>query len=321
MKKPREILIIGDAWDTLDHERDSTLHLCRTARHEFGLKTYWALPTEIYREHGILKSRVTHELADEGLKPVEPAPMQLSAFHSVHWRVDPPVLIGTMRLWSLIASATSKNRICLVNSPEALLKWNEKFAPVAFGDYAITGLVADSEEIWCDFFEKNKSKRLIAKPAAEAASRGVQFLPQTWLEAREALRAMRRLYGSFIVIQEFDEKIMTEGETRIFVLNKQIVGAINKTPRPNHQIMNLDLSEEAKPKLELCEPDGEQRRRALEVAEDLAKDGVYIATIDFIGERILEINVTSPGLINWIDSRLTGHDRIAYKYWKGLVSG
>lgn len=320
MKKSREILIIGDAWDTLDHERDSTLHLCRTARKEFGLKTYWALPSEIYREHGILKSRITNELSDQGLKPVEEAPKHLSSFHSVHWRVDPPVLIGTMRLWSLIASATSKNKICLVNAPEALLKWNEKFAPVAFSDYAITGLVADSEEVWREFFEQNKGKRLIAKPAAEAASRGVQFLPPTWLEAREALRAMRRLYGSFLVIQEFDENITTDGETRIFIVNSEIVGAINKTPKPNHQIMNLDLSEEAKPTLALCEPDGEQRRRALEVAADLAKDGVYIATIDFIGDRILEINVTSPGLINWIDAKLTGKDRIAYKYWNGLLS-
>lgn len=316
----REILIIGDEWSTLDHPRDSTLHLCRVARREFGIKTYWSLPSEIYREHGILKSRLTTELTDQGLKAVEPEPRSLSSFHSVHWRADPPVLIGTMRLWSLIASATSMNKICMVNTPESLLKWNEKFAPVAFSDYAITGMVADSEAAWKIFFDKHPGERLIAKPAAEAASRGVQFLSQKWDEALAALNQMRKAYGSFLIIQEFVPEIVSIGETRIFIVDGKIAGAINKKPKANHLIMNLDLSDDAKPQLSLCEPTAEQTRRALEVATTMAQDGVYIATIDFIGEKILEINVTSPGLINWLDERLPDDAKIARKYWNGLLS-
>ena len=314
-----EILIIGDEWDTLDHPRDSSLYLCRVARQEFGLKTYWALAKDIFRDMGVLKVKLNGELGENGLTPIKNDTRALLSFESIHWRVDPPVDLSTMRLWSLLASTVAANRVKLVNSPEALLKWNEKFAPVAFLEYAIVGLVADTEEAWKSFYEKHSAKKLIAKPTGEAASRGVQFLPTNWPEALETLRQMRRAHGPWLVVQEFQPEILTKGETRIFIVAGAVVAAMNKRPKPDHLIMNLDLPPEARPDLKLCEPTDAQRARATEVATTLAADGVYLATIDFIGDRILEINVTSPGLIAWVDERLPANERIALKYWRGLT--
>lgn len=316
----REILIIGDEWNTLDHARDSSLYLCRVARKEFGLKTYWALAKDIFRDMGVLKVKLNGELNDAGLMPLKDDTRELLSFDSIHWRVDPPVDITTMRLWSLLASTVASNRVKLVNSPEALLKWNEKFAPVAFLDYAIVGLVADSEDAWKSFYERHAKKKLIAKPSGEAASRGVQFLPENnWPLALERLRHLRHEHGPWLVIQEFNSDVLSLGETRVFIVNGAVVAAMNKRPNPDHLIMNLDLPAAARPELKLCEPTDAQRARATDVATTLAVDGVYLATIDFIGDRILEINVTSPGLIAWVDERLSLDQRIAMKYWRGLT--
>ncbi|MBI3558614.1 MAG: hypothetical protein HY074_20285, partial [Deltaproteobacteria bacterium] len=49
-----DILFIGDPWETLDHDRDSTLHLARAARDGFGVRSHWALPENVFLQNGVL---------------------------------------------------------------------------------------------------------------------------------------------------------------------------------------------------------------------------------------------------------------------------
>ncbi|MBI3543749.1 MAG: hypothetical protein HY075_10800 [Deltaproteobacteria bacterium] len=314
-----DILILGDPWPTLDHSRDSSLHLVRAARAHYGARAHWALPENVFLQNGTLYARTEGEVVDNDLRPNGDI-REFSTFHSVHWRADPPVTLSTMRLWSLLSSSGGEKGVPFVNAPTALLTWNEKFAPMRFRDWSIPGLASDSERVWKSFFDGNKqrARQLVAKPTGDAASRGVQILPVTWDAALKVLTRMRAEHGSWLVIQEFDQNLLTLGETRVFVLGNEICGAINKLPHTKHQIMNLDAPPDERPRLSVAQPTAEQRRRAEAIAQALAADGVYLATIDFIGDRILEINVTSPGLINWLDERLDANDQIARKYWRGL---
>jgi glutathione synthetase len=319
----RDILIIGDTWETLDHERDSSLHLCRIARNEFKFDTYWASPNFVFRENGTLKIALSGRLVDANTPYAElnasSEVRDLSSFHSVHWRADPPVDLSTMRLWSLLAATQKSDRVQLINSAESLLKWNEKFAPLAFESWAIPGLVANTKQAWEVFFEKHKGSKIIAKPSGEAASRGVQFLPDQWTQALSVLNSMQLQHGPWIVLQKFQPDIRTYGETRIFIIGGRVHAVLNKRPNPDHLIMNLDLPPEARPTLMLAEPTPIQLTRATTIAKTLLADGVYLATIDFIGDQILEINVTSPGLMAWVDERLPSNKRLAVEYWRGLT--
>jgi glutathione synthase/RimK-type ligase-like ATP-grasp enzyme len=132
------------------------------------------------------------------------------------------------------------------------------------------------------------------------------------------LAKLREEHGPWLVLQEFDRALLTTGETRVIALGAEVCGAISKTPHPRHLIMNLDAPDDERPRLAVAEPSPEQHRRATEIARALAAEGVYLATIDFIGDRVLEINVTSPGLIRWLDERLEPSRKIAHRYWKGL---
>ena len=314
-----DILFIGDPWDTLDHDRDSTLHLARTAREDFKIHSHWALPENVFMQNGVLYVRTEGEVEDLALKPNGDI-REFSTFHSVHWRVDPPVTLTTMRLWSLLASSGGEKGVPFINSPQALLSWNEKFAPLRFRDWAIPGIASDAERAWKSYFDaaKAQGRQLVAKPSGDAASRGVQILPANWDAASRALNQLRAEFGPWLLIQEFDQNLLTFGETRVFVLGGEICGAINKLPNPKHLIMNLDLPVEERPRLSVTDLSPEQAHRAQTIAKALADEGVYLATIDFIHERILEINVTSPGLINWLDERLEPGARIARRYWQGI---
>jgi glutathione synthase len=54
----------------------------------------------------------------------------------------------------------------------------------------------------------------------------------------------------------------------------------------------------------------EQRRIAIEIGKDLAQLGVLFAGLDFIGDKLIEINVTSPTLMQEL-RRVSGFDMAA----------
>ncbi|MBI2606265.1 MAG: hypothetical protein HYW49_09320 [Deltaproteobacteria bacterium] len=320
----KSILFIADPWNCLDHARDSSLHLARVAIQDFGLRCYWTTPAAIFFDHGELFARLEGELHAPDTGVLSPKQMldpreevlPFSDFHSVHWRKDPPVDLLQTRLWSLAASTEAAEKF--VNPLRALLAWNEKFAPHLFGPWAIPTFVSDSENEWRRYLSEHSGRKIIVKPVANAASRGVSVLPGTWAEACNILRELREAHGPWIVFQEFDDSVRVQGEARAFFLSGQIRAALRKTPHPDRPIMSLDTEENFRPRLELCTLDGEQQLRAAAIARALTESGVHIATIDFIGPRILEINVTSPGLLSWIDAQEPS-PQLAKHYWEAIL--
>jgi len=317
-----DILFVADPWQSLDHPRDSTLHLAAYVQTHYGARCFWTEPGKLSFNGSGLEVLVTGQLHGTELHHLTEtnAPRSLSSFHSVHWRADPPVTVSTLKLWSLLSSASPGYRR-FVNSPQVLLEWNEKFAPFRFPSWCIPALVSDNEQSWEHFFRKHTGqKKIVAKPSSDAASRGVQILPEKWEAALPILRKLRMETGPWLVLQEFDDELFQLGETRIFVVGTEICAALNKKPHPTRPIMSLDVEENERPSLSLCEPTDEQLARAQMIARELAAEGVYLATLDFIGSRLLEINITSPGLIRWLDERLPENKRIAPKYWSGLIN-
>jgi glutathione synthase len=323
MSLTKKILFIADPWETLDHPRDSTIYLAQTAIRDYGCECFWTVPDQVFSDNGILKSRLLGDITlhtDPQMALHENAEtVELNHFHSIHWRADPPVKLATVRLWSLIAS--HELNIPIINHPKALLLWNEKFSPLRFGDWAIPGIIAESGQLlqsFESFFKKNTGKRIILKPAGDAASRGVRLLPNNRDEANAVFNEMRKNYGPWFIVQEFDESILTYGETRAFLIHGKIAGALNKLPKPEAPINDLDTAPEKRPMVRITDLTNIQTERAVTIAKRLKQDGIVIATVDFIGDRILEINVTSPGLIKWIDNQ-RANNSLAKMYWEGLM--
>ena len=60
-------------------------------------------------------------------------------------------------------------------------------------------------------------------------------------------------------------------------------------------------------KIELAEPDADALRLAEAIAPKLVRDGMYFAGLDIVGDKLMEVNVDTPGGINMAEE-LTGVD-------------
>ena len=315
-----KILFIADVWDTLDHARDSTLHLAAHASNELGFRCFWSTPADLFLLNGQLFARASELAKDAATLNAQSSASgvhPLSDYHSIHWRADPPVDLMTYQLWSLLMSAPKPLKI--FPPPAALLSWNEKFSPTRFGDSAIPALVthktADLEKFAQKIFEKRA--KLVLKPAGDAASRGVVLLsPPYTQETASKISEHFAKHGPWLVAQEFDVALLEKGETRAFIIDGKLEGVLGKKPSANQPIMSLDAVDEAKPTLKVVELTAPQKKIVEAVSKALSNEQILLSTIDFIGDRILEINVTSAGLLKWMDEN--GHE-LGKKYWHAVL--
>src|SRR5581483_462259 len=96
---------------------------------------------------------------------------------------------------------------------------------------------------------------------------GVQFLPSTWNEAREILIKLHQEHGPWLILQEFEENLLSEGETRVFLIGGKICGALNKHPHPKHPIISLDVQTQEQPQIKIRELTPQQQQRADAIAQ------------------------------------------------------
>ena len=302
-------LFIADPWDTLEPTTETTLILARGAA-ELGIVCHWATPEQI--------SCRGDRFIVSNPRPLLPGAMGLGpplvdrpllSYSSAHWRCDPPVTMLQMRFWSLLAGLVPRN--FLWNSPHALLTWNEKYAPLRFHRWAIPTTVAQDSALFQAEHARLKDPqgRTVFKPAADAASRGVTLLADPG-----ELPALIDRHGPWPVLQAFDARIAA-GETRVFLLKGSLSGALRKIPQAHAPIMGWDR-DEVKPHLQPAVLTALQKKRATTVGRALLEAGVHFATLDFIGARVLEVNVTSPGLVFALGAE--NARKLARDYWKKL---
>ncbi len=310
-----DVLFIGDSYQSLDHENDTSLHLINYLHSIKKVKVYWASPQHIYLDNNLHYVQTQGTLNSKLEYSENKISIKLNDFHSIHWRKDPPVDIETYRTWNLLKSYPNNSKI--INSINALSLWHEKFFNANYASWAISSFVSNDIGLIKNYITKNHSKKLIIKPAGSAGSRGIEVLPQSIEASIQIIQNKLTSFGDWIIIQEYENQVQKMGETRLFYIGGKIVGALNKKPRQNKEIMDWPKDPKDWPQLTVCSLSKIQKTRSTKICNDLKKAGVHFATIDFIGSKLLEINITSPGLLKWYDD--TTNKNLASIYWKKLI--
>lgn len=321
----KSLLWIADPWKNLDHRHDSTLYLASKARALFGCHSFWVTPAHLHWAKNRWTVEVLGEVDGLRLRPIESRKRfkKFSDFHSVYWRTDPPVDLSQTRLWTLLDSTLS-GTVYFYNRPKALLLWNEKFSPLKIknGQWSIPQWISNNPDFIKQTLLKNKFKKWILKPSGEAASRGVLLIDHASKKnISSTLSHHFKRFGPWLILQPYLEKVKTKGEVRVFLLNGKIVGALKKKLHSQSTFFDPDrASHSERPTLEACSLDALQAQRARFIAKELKKEGIFLATIDFIDHFVLEINVTSPGLISSYDAHVREDQKIATQFWNQIFS-
>jgi len=211
--------------------------------------------------------------------------INLESLDIIFVRQDPPFDISYITSTYLLEYIEKKVKIInkpseIRNSPEKLLlnKWQE-LTPK-------TLISRNFNEIY-DF--RNKYKDIILKPLYGNGGHGVFFIRRDDKNFHSLIEMFMERNNEQFIIQEYIPEI-TEGDKRIILINGKPLGAINRVPGDMDVRANLHVGGKAQ-KTNLSTKDIYICKT---IGPYLKRKGLLFVGIDVIGDKLTEINVTSP---------------------------
>jgi glutathione synthase len=234
----------------------------------------------------------------------EPEERDLGEMDVVLMRQDPPFDMAYISATHLLERIHPKTLV--VNDPAHVRNAPEKLFVTEFPDLMPETLISRDPAAIRAFRQEHRD--IILKPLYGNGGAAVFRIG----EGDENLSALIELFDSTFrepfVIQRYLPAVR-EGDKRVILIDGEPVGAINRVPAIGDARSNMHVGGKAVAS-ELTDRDREICAR---IGPELKRRGFVLVGIDVIGDRLTEINVTSPTGIREV-KRFGGAD-IAALFW------
>lgn len=295
--KTLRIGLIIDPLESLQVAMDTSVLMASDA-HRRGHEVYVATLSDLHQRGMQAYAQWTRlkydKYADLDLlqSAAEQITAPLSDFDIVVMRKDPPFdELYLASTYVLDAAGTS-----VVNSPAGLRDANEKMFALRFPDITPPTLVSrNNQEILA--FCRASPHGAIVKPLNMYSGKGVLRLENGDPNLHDLIAQATRDGGMYTVAQ-FYLPAVAKGDKRIFLLEGENIGVMNRRPRAGEWRANIHLG--ATP--ERFEPSARDIEIVERLKPALKAHDLPIACIDIIGDSLTEVNVTSPSGIPEINA-------------------
>lgn len=226
-----------------------------------------------------------------------PERVELETLDAVLVRKDPPFDSAYLHLTHQLDLVSEKTLV--VNAPRALRDANEKLFALRFAEFMPTTLVsADTDEILA--FVRRVGGKAVVKPLDGAGGSGVMGIDSSERTSRGIVDYISAEGRRLIMAQEFRPEV-TAGDKRVLLLDGKLLGAIRRVPRADDIRANIHVGG----RVEATDLTPAESDLVAAIGPTLSDLGLWFVGLDLIGERLIEVNVTSPTGIQEL-GRLTG---------------
>lgn len=136
----------------------------------------------------------------------------------------------------------------------------------------------------------NKHNECVIKPLDLMAGRGVFKISPLEINCDAIMESITNYYTQTVMVQKFIPEVI-HGDRRIFIVDGEVIShCMYRIPQQNQIRGNIAAGGRA----EIHQLTDEDFRLASEVALWLKSQKVIFAGIDVIGNKLTEINITSP---------------------------
>ena len=287
MLDPLEVLIL---------ETETSLLMMREAARR-GHGHHVAYVRDLYLRDRQARARAHPIEIDEAARPYwrlgAPEDRPLASFDMILMRKDPPVDATYHAALTILEAA--RGEVPIVNDPAGLRMSNEKLLPLEIPGASVPTVVTADPIVVADFVREHEE--VVVKPLNDFSGRGITRLSikDSALDA-DAVGALAAHHGGHILVQRFLPEV-EKGDKRVFVLDGEPIGWVNRVPRSGSFRANIHQGAEVEP----TELTDRERSILAAAAPLLASRGLAMAGFDFIGGWLTEINVTSPSAVRQIN--------------------
>lgn len=298
-----------DPIESMVVERDTSLALMIEAQAR-GHEVWWFTPNELFFDVGVVKAkarRVAVRLAPEDhYETIEERVIAADEFDVILIRQDPPFDMGYVSNTYLL----ELTKALVLNPPLGVRNISEKMSIMRFPELTPktwVGRDLEALEVFARRFDQ-----VVLKVLYLMGGDGVIKLRAADVDFRaRAAKFMEAAGREPILAQEFLPAV-SGGDKRLFVLDGAPFGAVRRMPQGGDFRANLHAGGIA----QAAQVDDDDRRIAAAVAPLLKREGILFAGLDVIAGKLIEINVTSPTLVQEL-KRFSGLN-LPQAFWEGI---
>lgn len=290
--------IVMDAISGVNVVKDSSMAMMLEAQQR-GYELYYMEMDDLYLEQGECRAtaaRIT--VFDDTNKWYELEPVQdiaVADLDAVLMRKDPPFDTEYIYATYMLERAELKGTL-MVNKPQSLRDCNEKLFTAWFAQLTPKTLVTRKADLIRKFHKDNKD--VIIKPLDGMGGSSIFRIGPNDANVGVIIETLTNHGSHYAMVQEYMPEIL-DGDKRILIVNGEPMPyCLARIPAKGETRGNLAAGGrgEARP---LSESD---LKIALEIGPELKKRGLYFVGLDVIGDKVTEINVTSPTCIREIEA-------------------
>ncbi|MEZ9820733.1 glutathione synthase [Shewanella sp. 10N.286.45.A1] len=295
------ILFLMYPWKNIEPETDTTLrliHECVARGHTVALATTSDLTmrdTEasaycrVFSKEQPTPNNIVSFYKKAEFKTLR---LPLAGFDSIIMRANPP--LDTIALNFL---DSVRDDVFIMNDIDGLRIANNKLYTASFDDpdnkFIPVTHVSKTPEYLEEVLRESKTDKMIMKPLDGFGGQGVILVEKA---AQKSFHSLLEFYinngkgGNYVILQEYVEGA-EQGDVRILMLNGEPIGAMKRIPASGEVRSNIHAGGSVvkhtltKNEKALCK----------HIGPKLVRDGLFFVGIDVINEKLIEVNVQSPG--------------------------
>ncbi len=233
----------------------------------------------------------------------DPEDIDLVDVDAVFIRKDPP--FTDSYLWLTLVLDHLEGHTLVVNDPRGLREANEKLYAHHFPEIVPPTIMTSHRDEILRFLSDVGGKAVI-KPIDGHGGEGVFLLTQGDTNVNALIEALTHLGTRNAIVQALIPEIYEEGDKRILLVDGELLGVVGRVPSQGDIRSNVHVGGSAAP----AEVSDADRQIVDTIRPRLLADGLFFVGLDVIGGKLIEVNVTSPTLIQQM-SRLSGEDLAA----------
>lgn len=276
-----------DPIESINYEKDTSYFLM-LGYHLEGHEVYFIGPNDLELKDGITFchfNAIQFDLENEiKIKAIDANYESIDYFDLLWIRKDPPFDQEYLYNTILLEYSTS---LKIINSPQSLRDWNEKLAAQVFPQHCPKTLISSNMESIIAFIKSQA--RCTLKPLDGFGGKGIEFTDYNDSECLAKIHRVSNNLARKIIVQEY-LPAAKEGDKRVLIWKDQILGAILRVHAEGKELNNLDAGGKAiasklsKKEESICR----------ELIPHFQNRNIDFVGLDFIGEKLIEVNITSP---------------------------
>ncbi|TKB47128.1 glutathione synthase [Thalassotalea mangrovi] len=290
--------VVMDPIETVKIAKDSSMAMMLEAQRR-GYELHYMEMGDLYLLQGEARAvSKTLKVFDDSEKWYEftgEQDMALKDLDAIIMRKDPPFDTEYIYATYMLERAEVEGTL-IVNKPQSLRDCNEKLFTAWFPELTAATLVTRDSQRIRDFHKQYQD--VIVKPLDGMGGSSIFRMKGDEANVGVIIETLTAYGSQYAMIQEYMPEIV-DGDKRILIVNGEPMPyCLARIPAQGETRGNLAAGGrgEARP---LSASD---RLIAESIAPELKKRGLYFVGLDVIGDKVTEINVTSPTCIREIEA-------------------